>query len=122
MKNFRSIVLTLVLLMTCGEAFAQQTAAKPGNSRKYRTILTAAGAGGGFVLGVFGGIAMFDDAINSDRKVWTTAIVSAGAGGVGGFLIGRSMDKRRNRASLQGIQVAPMLTSNVKGLQVSFVY
>jgi len=33
--------------------------------------------GGGFVMGLIAGLAVFDDATNSDRKVWTTALLSA---------------------------------------------
>ena len=57
-----------------------------------RAIWTAAGAGGGFGVGVWAGLSAFDDAINSDRKVWTTAVVGAGAGAVAGYLIGRARD------------------------------
>ena len=56
-----------------------------------RTVLwTVVGAGAGFGLGLFLGLNAFDDAINSDRKVWTSAIVGAAAGGTVGYLVGRS--------------------------------
>lgn len=42
------------------------------------------GAGLGFGAGLMFGLNRFDDAINSDRKVWTSALVGAAIGGVAG--------------------------------------
>jgi hypothetical protein len=53
-----------------------------------------AGGGGGFVIGLIAGLAVFDDATNSDRKVWTTALLSAAGGAVGAYFLGRVLDKR----------------------------
>jgi hypothetical protein len=50
--------------------------------------------GTGFGLGVWGGLRAFDQSINSDRKVWTTAIVSAAAGGVLAYLLTRNKKHR----------------------------
>jgi hypothetical protein len=58
-------------------------------SRGFKPIWTAVGAGAGFGLGVWAGLSKFDQAIDSDRKVWATAIVCAAAGGVIGFLVDR---------------------------------
>ena len=69
---------------------AAQTVSGGANLRRNRTALwTAVGAAAGFGVGVWAGLHAFDDAIDSDRKVWTTAILSAAAGGVAGLLIGR---------------------------------
>jgi hypothetical protein len=68
---------------------APSTPKSSSSSTKKKVIWTIVGAGAGFTAGVFLGIAKFDDAINSDRKVWLTAIGCAAAGGVGGALIGR---------------------------------
>ena len=59
------------------------------SSTKKKVIWTIVGAGAGFALGTYIGFAKFDDATYAERKIWTTAIVGAAAGGVGGALIGR---------------------------------
>src|SRR5262245_39115766 len=93
MKN--RIIAGALLVLAARNPVYSQTPAAPKESHKYRTIFTLSGAGGGFALGVFAGLAAFDDSVNSDRKVWTTALVSAAGGAVGGYFIGRAMDKRR---------------------------
>lgn len=55
-----------------------------------QVLWTVSGAGAGFGVGLWAGLSAFDDAVNSDRKVWTSAIVGAGIGAVAGYLIGRS--------------------------------
>ena len=63
-------------------------------SRAGRTALwTAVAAGAGFGAGVFVGLTVFDDAINSDRKVWTTAVAGAAAGGALGYFLSRGRVK-----------------------------
>lgn len=89
----KKIVILFVLLSLCSfPAHANDTHK---NSSKWRTILTIVGVGGGFTAGMFVGISAYDDAINSERKVWTTAALMSAAGGVGGFLLGRHIDKSR---------------------------
>jgi hypothetical protein len=89
-----TILWTLLLsLFAANSGFGQQPARKS-ESSKFRAIFTIGGAGGGFALGLAGGVAAFDDAINSDQKVWTTAILAGVAGGVGGYFLGRALDKR----------------------------
>ena len=84
----RCLVLVLVaLLASSSPASADPTATA--QSRGFRPLWTAVGAGAGFGLGAWIGLTKFDDAIDSDRKVWTTAIVSAAAGGILGFLLDR---------------------------------
>jgi len=79
--------------------FAQQppTSAKQ-EKATWRTVGLLAGAGGGFLVGMTIGFAKYDDAINSDRKVWTATIIGAIAGGVGGYFAGRAIDKHNATA------------------------
>jgi hypothetical protein len=67
--------------------------------RQSRLGWTIAGAAGGFGLGVYLGFKYFDDAIYSERKIWTTTIVSAIAGGVAGYLIGHARRQRTPSAA-----------------------
>lgn len=55
-----------------------------------QVVWTISGAGAGFGVGLWVGLSAFDDAVNSDRKVWTSAVVGAGVGAVAGYLIGRA--------------------------------
>lgn len=63
------------------------------SSTTKRVLWTVVGAGAGFAAGVFIGLNKFDDALYSDRKVWTTAIVGAAAGGVAGALLSRNTSR-----------------------------
>ncbi len=97
----RTIVGGVLLLILTGTAPAfTQAAPQPREPYKYRVILSAAGAGGGFALGVCAGLAAFDDAPYANRKVWTAALVSAAAGAVGGYFIGRAVDKSAGKTSV----------------------
>ena len=66
-------------------ALAQQPAGQSGRT----AVWTAVGAGAGFGIGLFAGLTAFDDAINSDRKVWTSAIIGAAAGGTLAYFLTR---------------------------------
>lgn len=72
-----------------------QTAGGPPPTRKSsvakRVAWTVVGAAAGFGAGAWFGLHKFDDAINSDRKVWTSAIVGAVAGGVADGLLSRNI-------------------------------
>ena len=95
----RLVIITALVLFTWSNTFAQSTPKKE-ESHKYRTILTLAGGGGAFALGVFVGLNAFDDAVNSDRKLWTTALISAAGGAVGGYFLGRALDKRKKKTDV----------------------
>src|SRR5262245_2927385 len=102
MNCSRWILVSLFTLFLSSRGFAQvqqQPIPQSPTSHKYRVILTPAGAAGGFAVGLFAGLTKFDDAPYAERKVWTTAIAGAAAGGVGGYFLGRLFDKRRDRHS-----------------------
>lgn len=63
-----------------------------GSSTK-RVVWTLVGIGAGFGAGLFIGLHAFDDAVNSDRKVWTSAIVGAAAGGLAGGLLSKNVGR-----------------------------
>lgn len=86
----RSILVAAILMLACAPAHAQPQSRSAGG----QVIWTAVGAGAGFGVGLWAGLTAFDDAVNSDGKVWTSAVVGAAAGGVTGYLIGRA---RRDR-------------------------
>jgi len=65
--------------------------AQPVPSAEDRTALwTSVGAGAGFGIGLWAGLTAYDDALNSDRKVWTSAIIGAAAGGTLAYLLTRA--------------------------------
>jgi len=99
-----SLVL-LVILLAGSSAHADDGSAQP--QRSFKPVWTIVGAGAGFGLGVWAGLTKFDDAIDSDRKVWTTAIVSAAAGGVLGFLIDRHRARRPAPAAAPPTAITP---------------
>jgi hypothetical protein len=123
MKHFmKPAILVLAIVLGSNSLFAQQ-AAKPDPSSRYRKIFTPSGAAGGFAAGLMIGLTKFDDDVNSDRKVWTSALVGSAAGGIGGYFLGRILDKRRDRAALtypqRRVDIAPLVSSRAKGVQVS---
>ena len=93
----RIFALTLAAVVGIGPATYAQ--APTGNSSRGTVAWTIAGAGGGFGIGLWAGLTKFDDSINSDRKVWTTAIVGAAVGAVSGYFVGRSCAARRSPGS-----------------------
>jgi hypothetical protein len=85
----RIFVLSFVCY-ACGASTAR--AQEPATSSNRAVVVwTIGGTAGGFGIGLWAGLTAFDDAINSDRKVWTSAIAGAAAGAVGGYLIGRAL-------------------------------
>lgn len=94
--NRNSFVIAMILWLGLGLSASAQTRNR---SAGVTITWTAIGAGAGFGVGLWAGLTVFDDAINSDRKVWTSALVGAGVGALGGYLIGRAI--RGPRAGVQ---------------------
>jgi len=127
--TLKRLLLAALMIGITNAAWAQQSPApapapNAEHSTRYRTIFTSVGAGGGFALGVFTGLAMFDDSTNSDRKVWTTAIIGAAGGGVGGYFLGRVLDRHRDRSNpnfstQRKVDITPFLSKENKGLRLS---
>jgi uncharacterized protein YcfJ len=89
------------------------SAAKAGSTGK-RVAWTVIGAAAGFGAGLFLGLNQFDDAIDSDRKVWTSALVGAAAGGVAGNLLSRNV----GRAA--GVTASPSVRRRTETVNVSW--
>jgi hypothetical protein len=96
----RLIVVTAILMLACAPAHAQS----PSRGSGLQAIWMAVGAGAGFGVGLWAGLTAYDDAVNSDRKVWTSAVVGAAVGGMTGYLIGRT---RRGRTRPATTRLSP---------------
>jgi len=88
----RLLVTSWIVVLISGPV-AQAQGRTAGNRRAV-VLWTVSGAGAGFGVGAWAGLTAFDDAVNSDRKVWTSAIVGTGIGALAGYLIGRSLGSR----------------------------
>lgn len=82
----RGVMLAVVMCLWLAPATQAQS--------RGSLVWTVTGAGAGFGIGLWAGLTAFDDAVNSDRKVWTSAIVGAGAGALAGYFISRPRDSR----------------------------
>lgn len=101
MRFARPILLILIcILISCEsetvfaanyrqQASPQQAVPK----KKSHKWLIPVGIGAGFAIGTLVGLSAYDDAINSDQKVWTTAILSGAAGGFAGWAVSHHLDK-----------------------------
>ena len=114
----RTLCSVLVITMLATPAFAdtgrepeKSTATKaPSSATCKRVIWTVVGAGAGFAAGVYLGFAKFDDATYAERKIWTTAIVGAAAGGVAGGLLSRTAGPRAPTSDASRSTVVPDLS------------
>jgi threonine/homoserine/homoserine lactone efflux protein len=90
----RSIAVALAVLLVAPALARAQSS--PSRSR-HAPAWIAVGAGSGFGVGLWTGLTVFDDSINSDRKVWTTAVVSAAGGGLLAYLLTQRAKDRRGQ-------------------------
>ena len=120
--------LRLAIVFLLWSALFSSAQAQPAPSAGGRTALwTSVGAGAGFGIGLWAGLAAYDDAINSDRKVWTSAIIGAAAGGTLAYPWTRA---RRHPSSSQSgvskrgarserLEAAPLDEADVRALAAS---
>jgi hypothetical protein len=84
-----------------------------GTSHKHKWLIPV-GAAAGFGVGLLIGFQEFDEAINSDQKIWTTAIAGGVIGGVVGWLLSRHTSQQkfdwRSGKPSQEFQITPAKT------------
>jgi hypothetical protein len=91
------------------DAQTTERSAKSSSTRK-RVIWTVVGAGAGFAAGVYLGFNKFDDATYAERKIWTTSIIGAAAGGVTGALLSRNVSRSVPLTEVSRATVVPDLS------------
>ena len=103
----QSVCLVLVGLTLSHVAVSADTPGPPPSTSQARTgsstkrvVWTLVGIGAGFGAGLLIGLNAFDDAINSDRKVWTSALVGAAAGGLAGGLLSKNVGRAPSAAAM----------------------
>jgi hypothetical protein len=90
------VLMALVIFWAAPVAAASgdertQNAPKANSGTGKRVMWTIIGAAAGFGAGVYFGLNQFDDAVNSDQKVWMSALAFAAAGGVTANLLSRNV-------------------------------
>jgi hypothetical protein len=110
MTTKRVIASCILLFFSFNFAFAQQANTGKSSSHKYRTLLTIVGGAGGVVVGLLMSLSVFDDAINSERKGNITMALTGTGGAVGGYFLGRMIDK--NKTAAKAIPTADLRFSN----------
>ena len=89
--------ITLGVVQSVPAQSRTQSQKRPGTTARSTAVWTSVGTAAGFGTGLYIGLAAFDDARNSDRKVWTSAAVGAGVGALAGYLVARiRRDDRRH--------------------------
>jgi hypothetical protein len=119
----KALCFGLAGLLLCHVPVSADTSGpSPSSSNTKRVVWTLVGIGAGFGAGLFLGLNAFDDAINSDRKVWTSALVGAAAGGLAGNLLSRNVGRSPNlgvkRADAPRVDVSTASTWSVPPAKV----
>jgi len=92
----RALIASVVALACAAPSYAQS--GQPRSTRS-RVGWTLAGIGIGFGAGLYVGFNKFDQATYAERKITTTAIAGAAAGGVIAFLLARNKSKPRSHSA-----------------------
>lgn len=95
----RAISLAVLICLASSAAVHAQGDTTSQGRRNRTALWTGIGAGAGFGAGLWVGLHVFDDAVNSDRKIWTTAIGTAIAGAVVAHLLARPRQNSAARPS-----------------------
>lgn len=107
----RALALLLALCCTTSTAYAQQ--ARPSSAGTRGRVLGAViGAAAGFGAGLLIGLAAYDDAVNSERKIWTLTVVTTAAGAGAGYAIGARL-ARGTKASPHRVGRHPDATTSI---------
>jgi hypothetical protein len=90
MNKINWIVLVLILGFLIGgiPSKSHSENAEPVKKKGHMWLIPVL-AGAGFAAGTFVGLSAFDDSINAEQKIWTTAALFSVGGGIAGWLIGR---------------------------------
>jgi peptidoglycan/LPS O-acetylase OafA/YrhL len=107
--------LAVVLIVVAGPVSVAraQNATDPDS---HHALWAVSGAGVGFGAGLWVGLSAFDDAVYSDRKVWTSAIVGAGVGAIAGYLIGRARGDRHRPSAATALAAGARPNANDRAL------
>ncbi len=92
-KMFTVFSCLLVLAIGTNHSMAADGDKASSAHKKSHKWLIPVMAAGGFAAGTFIGLSAYDDAINSDSKVWTTAALFGVAGGFAGWWTARKIDQ-----------------------------
>jgi hypothetical protein len=121
----RKILGTTVLIgvLLCSTRAAAESQSAP-RSNKKRIVWTLVGAGVGYAAGLMWGLSKFDDAIDSDRKVHTSAILGGVAGTIAGGVLSGNIANTPLRAAyperdrtVQTTRAGPVFSKGSDGYQ-----
>ena len=113
----RALALLLVLFCTTSTAYAQQARPSAAWSRG-RVLGTVIGAAAGFGAGLLIGLAAYDDAVNSERKIWTLTAVTTAAGAGAGYAIGAGLTRRAKSSPAAADRLATSHTRLAAGVRL----